>query len=355
MFHSARIRLTVWYLLILMIISGAFSLAIYRVLTIEIDRFSRIQRFHIEQRTDPTDDSSSFIVIPQNRPPTVIIDSALLAETKQRIIILLGVTDFSILILSGGLAYILAGRTLAPIQKMVIEQNRFISDASHELRTPLTSLKTAFEVYLRSQKPSPKESKSLIRESISEVDKLQSLSESLLALAQYQKPNDKTAFAPVFIDKIIDDAVRRIKPLADKNDITIKKTGNPQKIKAEKYALTDLFVILLDNAVKYSPSKKTIEISWKKTDSYLDVSVKDEGIGIESKDIPHLFDRFYRADSARTHIESGGYGLGLSIAQKIIDLHHGAIHVESNPKKGSIFTVHLPTHNSHLQKPAIFS
>ena len=104
------------------------------------------------------------------------------------------IVNSGILILSGGMGYVLSGLTLKPIKDMMDEQNRFISDASHELKTPLTSLKIAFEVYLRGKNPTPQETKTLITESIDEVNKLQSLSESLLQLAQYEKPQEKMVF-----------------------------------------------------------------------------------------------------------------------------------------------------------------
>src|SRR3990167_9179975 len=294
MFNNARIKLTAWYLLIIMLISMAFSLVIYRVLTGEFERFERLYRFRIERRFSQG-----------NIPPP------------------------GILIISGGLGYLLAGRTLRPIKEMMDEQNRFISDASHELRTPLTSLKTAMEVTLRDKKLSLQKSKKLISENIAEVNKLQSLSDQLLRLAQYEKPNGNLKFEKVSLVKIIEEAVRKIAPLAKQKQISIKKDLKEIEINGNKDSLIDLFVILLDNAVKYSASQKIIEIKTEKTDGYVMASVKDQGIGVSEKDLPHIFDRFFRADSARSKNKTDGYGLGLSIAKKIVEAHRGTISAES--------------------------
>jgi signal transduction histidine kinase len=105
------------------------------------------------------------------------------------------------------------------------------------------------------------------------------------------------------------------------------------------YGLTDLFTILLENAVKYSDEKSTIRIFMKNIDHTAEVSVRDNGIGISAHDIPYIFDRFYRADNARSKSKAGGYGLGLSIAQKIATIHNGSIRVTSNIGKGSTFIV----------------
>src|SRR3989344_604942 len=124
MFRSARLKLTGWYLLIIMLISMSFSIVIYRGLTTEVERLAQAQKFLFERRL------RGHFLIPVD--PTPLVDTDLVNETKQRIRVLLFLINSSILFASGGLAYLLASRTLEPIQKMVEEQNRFISDASHE-------------------------------------------------------------------------------------------------------------------------------------------------------------------------------------------------------------------------------
>ncbi len=334
MFHKARIKLTLWYLLILTIISLAFSSVIYRTLINEVDRFADNQRIRVEKR-----------LMIEGTPPwrMVVIDPDLIDEVKRRILITLIIINGSILVIAGGFSYLLAGRTLNPIAQMVEEQNRFISDASHELKTPLTSLKSAFEVYLRAKKHTVKEAGTIIKESILEVNKLQKLSESMLQLAQYQKPNGGLKIEKLSLSKIILEAIRKIEPISKKKEITVSTNLADINIEGYKYSLIDLLVILLDNAVKYSPTKSTINIKSEKINGGVLITVSDNGIGISQKDLSHIFDRFYRADSARLRSERGGYGLGLSIAKKITDLHNGEITAKSKLNKGSQFIIRLPT------------
>jgi signal transduction histidine kinase len=106
--------------------------------------------------------------------------------------------------------------------------------------------------------------------------------------------------------------------------------------------MIDLFVIILDNAVKYSQEKSTITINTKKTEKIVTVSIKDQGIGIGKEDLEHVFDRFYRSDKARSKNDINGYGLGLSIAKEIVNLHKGSINIESKIKKGTTINISLP-------------
>src|SRR3989344_4797240 len=282
MFKSARLKLTAWYLLIIMFISISFSLVIYRVLTREFERFERMQRFRIERRFYNQNLSPDFM----HRFP-LPLDPELIKEIKQRLTIILVVINGGILLIAGGLGYFLAGRTLEPIKEMVEEQNRFISDSSHELRTPLTSLKTAMEVALRDKNLTLEQAKKILSENITEVDKLQSLSHQLLRLAQFEKPNGYLQFEKTSLVKIIEEAVRKILPLAKQKSISIDKNLKDAEINGNKDSLLDLFVILLDNAVKYSPKDSEVEIKTEKTDGAVLISVKDEGIGISEKDLPH--------------------------------------------------------------------
>lgn len=341
MFGKARLKLTTWYLLIIMLVSVGFSVVIYKVLTVELDRFSRLQRLRIERRLE----SGEFTPLEsrfRNAPPRVFIDPELADETKHRLVLFLIIVNGGILFVSGGLAYFLAGKTLRPIKNMVDEQNQFITDASHELKTPLTSLKSAMEVHLRDKHLSLKDAKTLIGENLEEVNKLQSLSEGLLQLAQYQKPNNNTKFEKVSIAQIIKKSIQKIKPQAMRKVITIEDKSHDFEFEGDQYRLAELLVILLDNAVKYSPQGKHVTITSERTGGSLLIVISDQGIGIDQKDLPHIFDRFYRADSARSKDQAEGYGLGLSIAKKIVEAHHGAITVESKLGEGSTFTVRLP-------------
>jgi two-component system, OmpR family, sensor histidine kinase CiaH len=309
MFNKARLQLTFWYLLIIMTVSLSFSGIIYRAASDEIARFEHMQRLRFERLV--------FL------PPAPL---DLLEESQQRVLYTLIIINSIILFSSAGLGYILAGRTLKPIADMVEKQNRFISDASHELKTPLTSLKSAFEVFLRDKKSTLAEAKIVVKESIDEVDKLQVLSESLLRLNYYQKSDEILS-----ANEIISLAVKRIAPKAKQKNITITQNLKDFKISGNQAGLVNLVVILLDNAIKYSSENQNILVKSEKNT----IVVKDNGIGIAAKDLPHIFDRFYRSDLARSKSSNDGYGLGLSIAKEIADTNNCSINVQSKLGKGT--------------------
>lgn len=306
MFYKARIKLTAWYLFIIMLVSGLFSVVIYRVQTTELERFNRVQLERIQ---------FGFRI--------KLANPDLIEESKDRLRNKLILINIVVLLISGIGGFVLAGRTLAPIQLMVDDQQRFVADASHELRTPLTSLKTAFEVFLRGNKLSPKTSK-LINESITEVDKLQLLTSSLLRLSKIAK-----RFEKVSLKKLVIQAVGKICPKAKVSTKDLYINGDP-------IALEELIVILLDNAVKYSPKENPIKVNLSKLGNKVMLKVIDTGFGISNNDLPHIFDRFYRGDKARS---AGGFGLGLSIAKKIVEDHGGTITIQSKVNSGTTVQV----------------
>lgn len=312
----------------------------------EVDRFARSQRYRIERQLQegtllPPDMHIEMRALPPITDPTLVED------TKQRLLCVLCIVNGSILVLSAVLGYFLAGKTLKPIADMMDEQNQFITDASHEFRTPLTSLKSSIEVNLRDKFLTLDHAKKLLKENITEVNKLQLLSDELLKLSQYEKPHSVTVKKLCKISDIAEKAVHRIEASAKQKSIKVIDKTHPISFQGNPYDLTDLLVILLDNALKYSSAKKNIIICDGKNDNSITLSVSDQGIGIDKEDIPHIFDRFYRADTSRMRDRDGGYGLGLAIAKKIVDSHHGTIWVESAVGKGSTFFVRLPVkHNA---------
>lgn len=332
MFNNARLKLTAWYLVIIMVISFVFSFIIYQLVSNEINRFAMSQRIRIERRINNNNDNYFL-------PPPPTIDDELIEETKNRLLLNLLIVNLGIISISGALSFFLAGKTLKPIAKMVEEQNRFISDSSHELRTPITALKSSLEVSLRDPKFTIQESKKLIKDNLEEVNHLQNLSDGLIKLIQSPTSNQKIIKTKNSLVEIIDRVLIRTRPLALKKNITIINRTKKLDFDCDQSSVVDLLVILIDNAIKYSPKNQKIILRSEIKNNHLYLSVKDHGIGIDDKDIPHIFDRFYRADQSRSKVDVGGYGLGLSIAKKIIDQHHGHITVRSIPNKGAIFTV----------------
>ncbi|OGM12642.1 hypothetical protein A2V80_01185 [Candidatus Woesebacteria bacterium RBG_16_39_8b] len=338
MFKKTRIKLTAWYLVIIMVVSITFSGVIYRFMSLEVNRFGHMQRLRYERSLEENIIHKGL----QIGSPVIFEDPDLIREINQRILSTLILINLGVLVFSGVLGYFLAGKTLLPIKMMLDEQNRFITDASHELKTPLTSLKSTFEVYLRDSGRTKKDADGLVRESIDEVNKLQKLSENLLTLSRFENINGDNYQEKVKLGEILQSAIHRIIPIAGKNNISIKFKDTKISVYGNKENLTELFVILLDNAIKYSPPNTRVTITTHNTDGKVTVSVSDQGFGISKKDLKSIFDRFFRADNARVKKGVGGYGMGLAIAKKIVQNHHGTINVATTVNKGSTFSVTLP-------------
>ena len=342
MFHNARLKLTAWYLLIIMLISISFSAFIYFGATNEYDRIIRIEQYRVIHPMQP----GIFLQRPPSQAELFSIspgqDNELVEWAKLRVLEALFGINVIILFLSALAGYFLAGRTLRPIKNMLDEQNRFITDASHELNTPLTALKTSLEVNLRNKQLDLRKAKEVLQSNLEDVNSLQSLSEELMGVVMYQKPNGNFKISKVSLSNVLKTAIEKVQSLADKKKIVIKVDAPKTFMMGDEKSLTELFVILLDNAIKYSANKTSISLSVKKEDSVINVAVKDNGAGIKKEDLPNIFDRFYRADRSRTKQRVGGYGLGLSIAKRIVTLHNGSIRVESEIAKGSTFVVTFP-------------
>lgn len=347
MFESARLKLTAWYLCIIMLISMLFSVVIYTNVNNDLIRIETRQRRVQERMRAPMDQflnqlKAQGIPTPpiQNRPPDASMTEV--AEARNRLILVLIFINLGILVISGIAGYFLAGQTLQPIKEMVDEQNRFITDASHELRTPLTSLRSEMEVTLADKHLKTGEAREVITSNLEDVIRLQTLSDNLLELAQFEKSTLTSHFSQVKLADVLHDAVKKVSGIAKKKQIPIQNEIKDPVVHGNYDSLSELFVILLDNAIKYSPEKSIVTIASQKTDHHVIIGISDQGAGIAASDIPHIFDRFYRADKSRTSQSAKGYGLGLSIAKKIVDAHRGTLSVKSAVGRGTTFFVELP-------------
>jgi two-component system sensor histidine kinase CiaH len=328
-FVRARLRLTGWYMLVIGFVSLLFSLAIYRQQTLEIARFESMQRERIEARLNTLG--------PGRNRPILVISEDLIEEAKSRLLLRLGLANGVIIVLASGLGYLLAGRTLAPIEHAYKEQERFVGDASHELRTPLTVLRTNLEVFLRNKRPTLTGAKSLVQDSLGEVKRLEHLTNSLLTLSQPHSSSDDHQL--VDLKPILHAVTARFASVAGGKGVKLTTRLTSVQVRGHEDELTSLFTALIDNAIKYAKKGKgKVSLSLTKSGKSVLVKIKDNGIGIGKHDLPHIFDRFYRADSARSKGgESGGYGLGLAIVEQIADAHHADLQVTSRVGQGTTF------------------
>jgi heavy metal sensor kinase len=218
---------------------------------------------------------------------------------------------------------------------------RFTADASHELRTPLAVMRTTAEVALRA--PHGPEQRAALEQIVAELERTSQLVENLLLIAKADSGAVELQKRPLDLVEAAREAcleagvLARVKGLRLSIDLPTEGIW----VEGDRDALRRLFLILLDNAVKYTPRGGALTVSVRRVNGVAMGSVRDTGIGIASEHLPHVFDRFYRADRARARAE-GGAGLGLAIGRWIAEAHGGQVRVESEPKRGSTFYVELP-------------
>jgi heavy metal sensor kinase len=230
---------------------------------------------------------------------------------------------------------------IARLDEAFRRQRQFTADASHELRTPLTAVKGQVEVALQKERSS--EAYREVLQTVNEqVDRLIRMVGSLLTLARADAGQIPIAFELVSLADLVGAAVEQVHPMAEKRGLELGVAPGPSVVlQADEDLLLQLLLNLLDNAIKYTPSRGQVTAGWTADDTQIELWVRDTGAGIGPEHLPHIFDRFYRADKARSRAE-GGVGLGLSICRWIAQAHGGSISVESAPREGSTFTARLP-------------
>jgi signal transduction histidine kinase len=239
----------------------------------------------------------------------------------------------------GGL--FLANRALEPARQAWTNQQRFIADASHELRTPLTLLRADAEVLLRGRDRLDEDA-ALLEDIVLEANRMARLSNNLLTLARLDNTNLHREHEVVNLVELAQKGAKRVQALAEQNGITLKvaDTGTPYVI-GDPLLLEQALLVLLDNALKYSYYGGQVLVCARPQDEQALLEVKDNGVGIDAEHLPHLGERFYRVDKARSR-EAGGTGLGLSIARSIAITHDGSLSFSSAPGQGTTVTLALP-------------
>ncbi len=220
----------------------------------------------------------------------------------------------------------------------------FVANVSHELRTPITSVKGFVETLLDGEFHSQENTEKFLRIIAKQADRMNSIIEDLLFLSRMERDTDAATIrlAKSDVRGVLDDAVQVCEARAGEKGIDIE-IESPETLGAviNPPLLEQAVINLIDNAVKYSEHGSRVEIRAKTGDGEVVISVADRGCGIEREHLPRLFERFYRADKARSR-KLGGTGLGLAIVKHIVQAHHGSVSIESTPGEGSTFFIHLP-------------
>ncbi|HEY7307967.1 MAG TPA: heavy metal sensor histidine kinase [Gemmataceae bacterium] len=313
----------------------------------------------------------------------------------QELLVVLGTAVPIALVLSGGLAYLLARQALAPVQQLhrqtahitadrldrrlpvanandelgrlaqtindmiarlersFAEIRRFTADASHELRTPLTALRTEVEAAL-SKPTEMTDHANLLGSILEECDRLTRLTEQLLALAREDARRVEQSYQPLDLAALVRGVVETMRCLAEMKSLRLRQYGEDMvPAHGDAARLRQVFYNLLDNAIKYTPENGEIEVRLERRGGEAMVVLRDSGLGISAEHLPHVFERFYRVDKGRSRAE-GGTGLGLSIAHSIVTAHGGRIELDSAPGRGTVCTVALPLDPATVNGAAVY-
>ncbi len=265
-------------------------------------------------------------------------------------------------------AFALQREALAAQQESEAHMRQFVADASHELRTPLTSLRGFTDVLLRGAKDDPETAERVLRSMQRECERMSRLVHDLLTLARLDAGRQLT-FKPFDLISLVGESVDQARILAGERTVTMRADrGGPLMVLGDQDKIKQVLLILLDNALKYGRQGPDgwVQAQVSRSADMAQIVVVDNGPGIRQEDLPHIFERFYRADKTRSRsgymqdqlaagsaasnsgilkaMNAGGSGLGLPIALAIIQAHNGAIWASSQPGQGAQFTIQLPRH-----------
>lgn len=318
-FDKATVKLTAIYTVIIMVVSLSFSMGIGMTAMGEIRRPYKTPDLIVQLRVE-----SDFANVYNHR----------VHDVEAKVWASLFWINVGILIAGAMASYLLARRTLKPIEKAMEDETQFVSDASHELRTPLATMRMENEVLLRDDEAKKSDYKEQLKSNLEEIDKLRQLTDTLLKLSG----SGKLEMAAIDASEVVGRAIDRVQATAGVKKITIDNQLGDKSLKlvANADALIEILYIYLDNAIKYSPENSRIEII---SDGKKSLAVRDHGSGIADKDLPNVFNRFYRADESRN---SEGFGLGLSLASRLAEQMGAKVSATNNASRygsGATFTI----------------
>lgn len=263
-------------------------------------------------------------------------------ETLFSMLGVLLLTGLGALAAFGAISLYLAKWALSPVEKAWEQQKQFVADASHELKTPLTVILANTDILLAHKQEPVANQVKWIENTKAEAQRMKQLVEDLLFLAKYDSDHRPEMTSEMNLSDTLWRCILPFESVAYERGIQIETHIEPDlKLQGSESQIQQLTAILMDNACKYAGVGGIITATLKRQADQMIFSVHNTGAAIDPEHQKHIFDRFYRADSARTR-ESGGYGLGLAIASTIVEVHSGQIEVMSNEQKGTTFTITFP-------------
>ncbi len=317
LFQRARLKLTGLYIGIIAVILIIFSLTLYYALVKNIqDNFEG----------NFSDEQAQNLVI---------------TKTTDQLQTTIFLIDLIIVFASSGLSYFLAGKTLKPIQGAMEKQRQFTADASHELRTPLAIMQTNLEVALREKEWNKENGRALIVSAIDEVKLMTKLTEELLMLSKLEDKERVYSFKKVNIAEIVEKVIKKVQNIATERKIQLSvECSTATLIYGDAESLERLIMNIVSNALNFTPAGGYVRLAVEQRGDKATIHVQDTGMGIAEEDLPHVFERLYRADKARGR--NGGTGLGLAIAKEIAYKHQGTINIKSELGNGTLVIITFP-------------
>lgn len=353
-FEVARIRLTIFYTAITMAIICLFSIA----LLVSLERNTRMvvadefvipdeltivtsavapQNLEVQESAIPPQEFRLPRMHPGPQMNRFLVFRRTVDDLERSIVLADGVLLFLVALLG----YIIAGRTLKPIQENVNIQKRFLADASHDLRTPLAIMKSESQVLLQTGSRDNTEYREVIKSNLEEIDRMSRLVDDLLIMARTEELPNKTSFTNVQIGELLQHVAKKIAARAAQKHIEFSSALiTDGVVRGEQYQLERAVQNILQNALNYTMEGGRITLSSMQKGDIYSIAIKDTGVGISKKDLPHIFDRFYKASHSRN--EESGSGLGLPIVRQIVERHGGSVTIESEEGVGTVVHIRLP-------------
>ena len=236
------------------------------------------------------------------------------------------------------------------IERAVSDQRRLVADASHELRTPFAIMHSELDIALRDP-DLPPSAREVLESNREEVERMSRIVENLLTLSRRDEGQLQLTRERIDLRDVANAVADEFAPLAQVRGVSLSVSGDEAEVDADPGLLRRVVTNLVDNAVKYSSPETAVTMRVWRTDERAGVSVSDTGPGIPLDSLPHVFDRFFRADASRSRV-AGGSGLGLAIVKEVVEAHGGEVEATTDPGRGSSFSFSLPARSSRPRSEA---
>ncbi|HWQ41393.1 MAG TPA: ATP-binding protein [Desulfosporosinus sp.] len=307
--------------------------------------YETFHRTNPKGEVDFQDETYAYLRVPLNESPGFVISFVDLHQDREilgKLLISLTIGGLICLVLAYYGSRFMADRAMAPIKKSWQRQQDFVADASHELRTPLTVVQVNLELVKGNPEEIVANQSKWLDYSLLETKRMTKLVDDLLFLARADSQQQMLEKKHFSLDAALHAVFESFKLLEESHGILLESSLDSEiTYWGDEFRIKQLMIILLDNAIKYTPTGGKVTLCLQDWHNFIQITVSDNGEGIESEHLSKIFDRFYRVDKARSK-QKEGTGLGLAIAEWIIQSHHGQVRVSSSPGEGTTFVISLP-------------